>query len=105
MKSLTLPAVALALCAPAFGAERDRGGRADACEKTCAARHDTRVIGCKMFKTPEQSERCVADARLAREDCEAECRERAASEPPEERARRAARDLDADREDYAPLKR
>lgn len=72
---------ALAAAVPSSAGFRDRMRRGEArqgaCQKGCIAPHDSSVIGCKLFKTPDESQECVASAQEKRARCESGCRERA----------------------------
>lgn len=47
------------------------------CERACEPAREKSVIGCKLFKTPEESQACVREAVDRKAQCESECRERA----------------------------
>lgn len=89
---------ALAVAAPTFASDDETrqedaqyddsgGARETACEKGCIAPHDSSVIGCKMFKKPEESSRCVEKADSKKARCEQRCKEKAHERAQEKRVK------------------
>lgn len=52
------------------------GARAEFCRKGCMAHHDSSVLGCRMFKKPEEASSCIQSADDKRTSCELECARR-----------------------------